>query len=114
MTMTTYVRCISVGDDPISLTSGEVYEALPVSSAEWRDGWLRVIDNEGQPYLHSAHLFEPVDPTTLMGGPAQIITVHLNGLTKLKLRDQAHANGMSMSAFLRALVEERLDLPATI
>ncbi len=114
MTMTIYVRCISVGDDPISLTPGEIYETLPVSTAEGRDGWLRIIDNEGQPYLHPAHLFEPVDPATLVAGPAQTITVHLNGLTKLKLRDQAHANGMSMSAFLRALAEERLDLPITI
>lgn len=49
MTMTTYVRCISVGDDPISLPLGEVYEVLPVSTTEGRDGWLRIIDNEGQP-----------------------------------------------------------------
>ena len=112
--MNTYVRCTAVGDDPISLTPGELYEALPVSAAEGRDGWLRIIDNEGEPYLHPAHLFEPVDPATLITGPAQTITVHVNSLTKLKLRDQAHANGMSMSAYLRTLAEERLDLPGTI
>lgn len=114
MKMNNYVRCIAVGDDPISLTIGEIYEVLPVSALERQDGWLRIIDNEGHPYLHPTHLFEPVEEASLMVDYSQTITVHVSGLTKLKLRDQARARGMSLSALLRTLAEERLDLPAAV
>ena len=60
MINTNYVRCVDSGNDPISLTVGEVYETLPLSDAEQKDGWLRIIDNEGQPYLHPANLFERI------------------------------------------------------
>ncbi|MCB0084970.1 MAG: CopG family transcriptional regulator [Caldilineaceae bacterium] len=106
-----YVRCVDSGDDPISLTVGELYETLPASQREQDDGWLRIIDNEGQPYLHPAHLFIPVDQSALTANHGQKITVHLDAITKLKLRDQANARGISMSALMRELVEERLDLP---
>lgn len=114
MKMNAYVRCVRVGDDPISLTVGEIYEVLPVSMLERQDGWLRIIDNEGHPYLHPAQLFEPVEEEILMADCSQTITVHVSSLTKLKLRNQARARGMSLSALLRTLAEERLDLPATV
>ena len=111
MTIVEYAQCISVGDDPISLTVGEIYEVLPISGAERKDGWLRIVDNEGQPYLHPAQLFTAIDRAALTADHAQTITVHVNTLTKLKIRDQANARGISMSALMRELAEERLDLP---
>lgn len=110
----TFVRCINVGDDPISLTVGEIYEALPMAEIERKDGWLRIVDNEGEPYLHPAHLFEAVDSSTLVTDYSEILTVHVSGLLKLKLRDKAHAKGMSMSALMREIAEERLDLPEIV
>jgi len=109
-----YVRCIATGDDPISLSIGEIYETLPLSDAERKDGWLRIIDNEGEPYLHPAHLFEPIDETTFASVRSEVITVHLTGLLKLKIRDAAHAKGISLSALLREIAEERLDLPEVV
>ncbi|MFZ4656426.1 MAG: hypothetical protein ACOYNY_05420 [Caldilineaceae bacterium] len=111
---TKYVRCIATGDDPISLTVGEIYETLPLTAAEQKDGWLRIIDNEGEPYLHPAQLFEPIDEAAFAAVRSEAITVHLTGLVKLKIRDAAHAKGISLSAFLREIAEEHLDLPEAI
>lgn len=109
-----YVRCIATGDDPISLTVGEVYETLPLSDAEQKDGWLRIIDNEGEAYLHPAQLFAPIDETAFVSARSEVITVHLTGLMKLKIRDAAHAKGISLSALLREMAEEHLDLPEVV
>lgn len=99
------MRCITVG---------EIYEVLPASTLEHQAGWLRIIDNEGQPYLHPAHLFEPVEEAILTADCSKTITVHVSALIKLKLRDQAHARGVSISALLRTLAEERVDLPTAV
>lgn len=109
-----YVRCVATGDDPISLTVGEIYETLGLTAAEQKDGWLRIIDNEGEPYLHPAQLFEAIDEATFALNRTEAITVHLTGLLKLKIRDAAHAKGISLSAFLREMAEERLDLPEVV
>ncbi|MEZ4727430.1 MAG: hypothetical protein R3E79_09880 [Caldilineaceae bacterium] len=109
-----YVRCITTGDDPISLSIGEVYETLPLADAGRKDGWLRIVDNEGEPYLHPAHLFEPTDETAFVSLRSEVVTVHLTGLLKLKIRDAAHARGISQSALLREMAEERLGLPEIV
>lgn len=109
-----YVRCIDSGGDPISLTIGEIYEALPTSVAEQQDGWIRIVDNEGQPYLHPSQLFEPVPQAELTANHSETITVHLNGITKLKIRDRANAKGVSISALMREFAEEQLDLPEVV
>ncbi|MCE7989015.1 MAG: hypothetical protein DYG89_48285 [Caldilinea sp. CFX5] len=109
-----YVRCIAIGDDPISLTVGEIYETLGLTAAEQKDGWLRIIDNEGEPYLHPAQLFEPIDEAAFASIRSEAITIHLTGLLKLKIRDAAHAKGISLGAFLREVAEERLDLPEAL
>lgn len=109
-----YVRCIANGKDSISLTVGEIYETLPLAEAEQKDGWLRIIDNEGEPYLHPAQLFEVIDEATFALNHTEAITVHLTGLLKLKIRDAAHAKGISLSALLREMAEGRLDLPEVV
>lgn len=110
MMNTQYVRCINSGNDPISLTVGEIYETLSLSDAERKDGWLRIIDNEGEAYLHPANLFERIDEKAFLSARSEVITMHLTGRMKLKIRDAAHAKGISLSALLREMVEERLDL----
>jgi hypothetical protein len=40
------------------------------------------------------------------------LTIHLNGISKIAIRDLANAKGLSMSALVREWIDERLDLPA--
>ncbi len=117
-----YLRCIQnkayiqFGDEPVrdeplvSLTLGYIYKALPPTVDEQRLGEVRVIDNEGEDYLYPVDYFE----TLLFNGEkeaTETATVHLDPITKGILRAEAIAAKTSVSALLRAWIDERLDLP---
>jgi len=56
---TRFAVCVDT-DDPDLLTAGMGYQVLPDDNAEKSD-YLRVIDNEGESYLHPARYFVLVD-----------------------------------------------------
>jgi len=68
---------------------------------------MRIIDNEGEDYLYPVDYFESV----LFNGDREAnetATVHLNPVTKGILRAEAIAAKKSVSALLRAWIDERL------
>ncbi|MFN8492572.1 MAG: hypothetical protein U0350_33535 [Caldilineaceae bacterium] len=119
--LTRYVRCINnkayVGHKDqawpdyhlATLVVGQIYKIAP--PAENDGDLLRVIDESGEDYLYPARYFEPY---TLKGDEhaTETITVHLEPALKNILRAEALAAHGSMSALLRAWIDERLDLPA--
>ena len=52
-----FVRCIDDGGDSVSLTTGELYETLPLSAVATSRGLLRVINNLGEAQDYPAYLF---------------------------------------------------------
>ena len=57
-----FVRCID-GDGSDDLTAGRVYRLLPDAKAAGH-GYLRVVDDSGEDYLHAARRFEPLSQQT--------------------------------------------------
>jgi len=47
----------------------------------------------------------------LVAQPSKPLTIYLNTIPKLLIRDLANAQGVSMSALVREWIDERLDLP---
>lgn len=58
-TTTLYFLCVSNGDSPASLEVRKIYESVTDATAE-RLGFLRIIDESGDDYLHPAELFVPI------------------------------------------------------
>ena len=54
-----FVVCVRNAGYPASLEVGKIYRALPDSAAEAR-GFLRIIDESGEDYLHPATFFLPI------------------------------------------------------
>jgi hypothetical protein len=106
-----YVRCIDNKGNEASLTVGAIYRALDLTAIEVESGMMRIIDNEGEDYLYPARWFEAVPEQELISELSQPLTIHLQGVAKIAIRDMANAKGISMSALVREWIEERLDLP---
>ena len=104
-----YMRCINNQGYEASLTKDAVYKVLSHDD----QASLRVIDNEGEDYLYDANRFESVEIGTIHHEPTETVTVHIDPLLKSILRAEALATRQSVSALLRAWIDERLDLPAT-
>lgn len=109
----TFARCIDNTGHEGNLQVGQIYQSLPTTATEQAAGDVRIIDNEGEDYLYSQRFFEPVPIEELLSSHAFPVTTHLDGVRAVLLRDQARAQGLSMSALLREWVDERLDLPVT-
>lgn len=120
--MKNYVRCINnkaylhhKGEPPVDdvtdLTIGHVYKVLPPSESEQELGHVRVIDDTGEDYLFPASYFVPVVlDDEAMAATDATITVHVSPLIKAILRAEALAAHKPMSALIRSLVDEHLDL----
>jgi hypothetical protein len=106
-----YVRCVRNGENKASLFVGRVYRSLPISAQEERSGMLRIVDNEGEDYLYPADWFEAIPMRDLLADQSDALTVHLNPLTKVAVRDLANKRGITMSALVREWIDEQLDLP---
>lgn len=122
---THYVRCIenrqfihfqgeAPPDDEIyGLTIGKVYRRVIDRQAEKR-GMIRVIDESfGEPgseegYLYPTNYFEPLDFTNDALAP---LAVYVPAYIKDVLHAEAVAADLSVSALLRKLLDEHLDLP---
>ena len=109
-----YVRCINNQGNEASLDVGTVYRALETTPIEAESGMLRVIDNEGEDYLYPARWFETITEHELASQLSEPLTVNLNGVSKVAVRDIANAKGISMSALVREWIDERLDLPEVV
>lgn len=125
MMNTYYVRCVenrqfihfqgeSPPDDEIyGLTIGKVYKRIVDKQAEKR-GMIRVIDESfGEPgseegYLYPANYFEPLDFANDTLAP---LAVYVPAYVKDVLHAEAVAADLSVSALLRKLLDEHLDLP---
>jgi hypothetical protein len=106
-----YVRCIHNAGNEASLQIGTIYRVLDTNAVERDSGMLRIVDNEGEDYLYPARWFEAVPEQELVVEFSQPLTIHLNGVMKIAIRDLANAKGVSMSALVREWLDERLDLP---
>ena len=109
-----YMRCSSNQGNEASLTIGVIYRSLPTTPLEDKTGMVRIIDNEGEDYLYPRRWFEIVPEQTLLSELSELVTVHLNGRSKIAIRDMANAKGVSMSAIVREWIDERLDLPESV
>ena len=107
-----YVRCINNQGNEASLDVGTIYRALQTTAVEKESGMSRIIDNEGEDYLYPDHWFEALPLQELVSKMSEPLTIHLNGVLKIAIRDLANAKGLSMSALVREWINERLDLPA--
>jgi hypothetical protein len=116
-----YLRCVKnqgfiwqsgkrLDDEIIGLTVGTVYKALPTEPEAAAHGMVRVIDNSAEDYLYPAHYFEPVEIGA--NGGAKPATTYLPEWMYGILQAEAIASDKTVSAFLRDLLSERLDLPA--
>ena len=90
---------------------GTVYRALETTPLEDESAMLRIVDNEGDDYLYPARWFEAISEQELASQLSETLTVNLNGVSKVAVRDIANARGVSMSALVREWIDERLDLP---
>jgi hypothetical protein len=109
-----YVRCINNEGYLVSLRLGAIYRVLP---PEPNDGdLLRIADEtSGEPgsaggYLFAATRFEPVDLAELDADATSTVTVHLSPTLRAVLRAEALAAEKSVSALMRAWIDEHLDL----
>ncbi len=109
-----YVKCIANSGNEASLDVDAIYRVLPVNETERSGGMMRVIDNEGEDYLYPMRWFEAVPEENLAVELSEHLTVRLNGVTKLTVRDIARRQGVSMASLVREWIEERLDLPAAV
>lgn len=100
-----FVKCTAPTGDALSVTPGQFYQVLPDPAEE--HGMLRVIDNTGEDYLYDAELFEEItDLSSLVAD----LTIYLSVPMKAALLQMASQRGLSMSALVRELLDERLDL----
>ena len=106
-----YVRCLHNKGNEASLEIGRIYRVAHTTVDEAESGMMRVVDNEGEDYLYPSRWFEDVPESDLLAGRSQPLTIHLDGASKLAVRDIANAKGLAMSALMREWIEERLDLP---
>ena len=106
-----YVRCLQNQGNEASLEIGRVYRVAHTTADEAESGMVRVVDNEGEDYLYPSRWFEELAASELLSGRSQPLTIHLDGASKLAVRDIANAKGLAMSALVREWIEERLDLP---
>jgi len=107
-----YVRCINNKGNEASLDIGSVYRGLQATAIEKESGMMRIIDNEGEDYLYPDNWFEAVSEQELVSELSEPLTIYLNRVSKIVVRDLANAKGASMSALVRGWIDERLDLPA--
>jgi hypothetical protein len=105
------MKCINNQGNEASLHIGAIYRTLATTPVEDASGMLRVIDNEGEDYLYPRRWFEAVPEQELMAALSEQVSVHLSPGVKIAIRDMARAKGVSVSALLRAWIDERLDLP---
>lgn len=106
-----FVRCISNKGNEASLDLGFIYRALELNPLEKESGMVRIIDNEGEDYLYPNHWFETLSTEKLLSEPLQPLTIYLNAVSRIAVRDQANAEGVSISGLVREWIDERLDLP---
>jgi hypothetical protein len=115
--MIKYVKCINNQtlslDEPSDtyapeLIVGQVYKVAPPEPNDGLDR-LRVIDGSGEDYLYPANYFEPINGIGIE--KSESVTVHLDPVLKGILHAEAIAAHMSVSALVRTLIDERLDLP---
>ena len=57
-----FVMCIDNEGYPLDLTIHKVYKVIPEAGAEARK-MLRIVDDSGEDYMHSASRFTPVQLT---------------------------------------------------
>lgn len=107
-----YVKCIENTGNEASLNVDAIYRVLPTTGMENASGMMRVIDNEGEDYLYPTRWFEGVPEDSLADELSEYLSVRLNGVTKLSVRDLARRQGVSMASLVREWIEERLDLPS--
>jgi hypothetical protein len=55
-----FVVCVCNKGQEASLQLRRIYEQLPDPDAE-REGFIRVVDEDGEDYLHPANYFVPLD-----------------------------------------------------
>ena len=108
-----FVKCIENVGNEASLDLNSIYRVLPVNEMERSGGMVRVIDNEGEDYLYPMRWFEAMPEENLVAELSESLTVRLNGVAKLTVRDIARRQGVSMASLVREWIEERLDLPTT-
>jgi len=108
-----YVKCLENSGNEASLNVDEIYRVLPTNEIESASGMIRVIDNEGEDYLYPLRWFEGVSGDDLTADLSEHLSVRLNGVAKLTVRDLARRQGVSMASLVREWIEERLDLPTT-
>ncbi|HEX6748107.1 MAG TPA: hypothetical protein VF092_12505 [Longimicrobium sp.] len=58
--MRTWAICLRSGDNPASLERRKLYEVVPDPVAE-RSGFVRIVDESGEDYLHPRSSFHLVD-----------------------------------------------------
>ncbi|MCB0108312.1 MAG: hypothetical protein KDE53_20465 [Caldilineaceae bacterium] len=110
-----YARCIDSSGYEVSLKEGEVYRVLdrPTVSANT----VVILDETyGEPgsdegYIFDRSRFQFLEERDLQEKKATSVTTHIDELTWLYLRDEAHRQNKTVSTLLREWLEERLDLP---
>lgn len=115
MTYRQYVRCIDNSGHEISLKKDEVYRVLDRATASANT--VVVLDETyGEPgseegYIFDQSRFQFLTQADLQGKKSISATTHVDELTWLHLRDEAHRQNKTISALMREWLEERLDLP---
>jgi hypothetical protein len=115
MTTQLYARCIDNTGYEVSLKVGEVYRVLdrPIPSANT----VVILDKPyGEPgsdegYIFDRSRFQFLEERDLQEKKATSVTTHIDELTWVYLRDEAHRQNKAVSTLLREWLEERLDLP---
>lgn len=115
MTSPKYARCIDNAGYEISLKAGEVYRVLDRATVSANT--VVILDETyGEPgseqgYIFDRRRFQFVEQNDLQARKATAVTTHIDELTWLHLRDEAHRQNKSVSTLLREWLAERLDLP---
>ncbi|MEZ4709064.1 MAG: ribbon-helix-helix domain-containing protein [Caldilineaceae bacterium] len=104
-----FAKCVAQTGDMLTVSPGQFYQILPDPAEE--DGMLRIIDNTGEDYLYDADMFEIVAD---LSGLSTELTISLSIPAKATIFQLASRRGMSMAAFIRELLDERLDLPINV
>ena len=105
ITQPRFVKCVASRGDSLSVTPGQ-YDQVLADPAE-TDGLLRIIDNTGEDYLYDAELFQAAADLSAL---ATDFTLSLSVPMKAAILQLASQRGVSMAAFVRELLDERLDL----
>ena len=106
-----------VQEEPLTgITIGGIYKVLPPERNDPVD-MVRIVDETfGEPgsesgYLYPNTYFEPFVPTR-QSRLVDSVTIHLDPYSTGVLHAEAIAANTSVSALLRAWIDERLDIPA--